>query len=213
MELAEEISQFYADPFGFVRFAFPWREPGPLAEYDGPDVWQREVLEEIGADIRARGFDGVRAVEALREAVASGHGIGKSALVAWLVCWIMSTRPGAIGTVTANTFIQLESKTWAQIKRWAKLCITSHWFVISVSRMARIGAEDSWFCKPQTCKEENSEAFAGQHAASSTSFYIFDEASAIPDSIWQVAEGGLTDGEPMFFAFGNPTRSSGKFYR
>ncbi|MGH9665997.1 MAG: terminase, partial [Bryobacteraceae bacterium] len=45
------------------------------------------------------------------------------------------------------------------------------------------------------------------------SFYIFDEASAIPDVIWEVAEGGLTDGEPMFFAFGNPTRSSGKFYR
>lgn len=214
VELAEAISQFYADPLGFVLFAFPWGEPGSaLADYDGPDAWQREILEEIGAAVRAHGFDGVQAVEAIREAVASGHGIGKSALVAWLVCWIMSTRPGATGTVTANTVPQLESKTWAQIRKWAKLCITAHWFTRTARRMARIGAEDSWFCSAQTCKEENSEAFAGQHAASSTSFYIFDEASAIPDSIWQVAEGGLTDGEPMFFAFGNPTRSSGKFYR
>ena len=34
---------------------------------------------------------------------------------------------------------------------------------------------------------------AGQHAKGSTSFYLFDEASAIPDKIWEVAEGGLTD--------------------
>lgn len=71
----------------------------------------------------------------------------------------------------------------------------------------------TWFCSAQSCREENSEAFAGQHAASSTSFYLFDEASAIPDKIFEVAEGGLTDGEPMIFAFGNPTRAGGKFHR
>ena len=60
--------------------------------------------------------------------------------------------------------------------------------------------------------EENSEAFAGQHAASSTSFYIFDEASAVPDKIYEVREGGTTDGEPMVFDFGNPTRNSGRFF-
>jgi len=42
---------------------------------------------------------------------------------------------------------------------------------------------------------------------------MFDEASAIPDRIFEVAEGGLTDGEPMIFLFGNPTRNTGKFYR
>jgi hypothetical protein len=47
---------------------------------------------------------------------------------------------------------------------------------------------------------------------SSTPFYIFDEASAIPDKIFEVREGGLTDGEPMTFDFGNPTRNSGRFY-
>jgi hypothetical protein len=77
----------------------------------------------------------------------------------------------------------------------------------------RVGDESNWFCSRQTCREENSESFAGQHAANSTSFYLFDEASAVPDQIWEVAEGGLTDGEPMVFVFGNPTRSSGKFHR
>lgn len=136
-----------------------------------------------------------------------------STLVAWLVDWIMSTRPNCKGTVTANTFTQLETKTWAQIQTWTKLCITAHWFTVTGDRMYYTGKKESWFVSAQSCKEENSEAFAGQHAAQSTSFYIFDEASAISDSIYEVAEGGLTDGEPMIFMFGNPTKNSGKFFR
>jgi hypothetical protein len=53
---------------------------------------------------------------------------------------------------------------------------------------------ETWRVDAQTCREENSEAFAGLHAASATPFYIFDEASAVPDKIFEVREGGLTDG-------------------
>jgi hypothetical protein len=70
---------------------------------------------------------------------------------------------------------------------------------------------DAWRCDAMTCEETNSEAFAGLHAISSTPFYIFDEASAVPEKIYEVAQGGLTDGEPMFFVFGNPTRNTGFF--
>ena len=216
--LAEEISQFYADPYGFVMFAYPWREPGTqLADFDGPDEWQKEELLQIGREVRKRQFNGVDPVKPIREAIASGHGIGKSALVAWLVDWIASTRPFSQGTVTANTGSQLETKTWAQITKWTKMCITAHWFVINTGRgsmkMYHKDHPESWFCTAQTCREENSEAFAGQHAINSTSYYINDEASAIPEAIWEVEEGGLTDGEPMMFAYGNPTKSNGKFHR
>jgi hypothetical protein len=213
IDLAEEISNFYADPLGFVLFAFPWGEKGSLADHDGPDEWQREFLTELGKEVLARGFDGINPVEPIRETVASGHGIGKSTIVSWIVCWIMSTRPHCRGTITANTFKQLQSKTWASIQKWAKLCITAHWFEVTGDRMYHRDHKESWFCTAQTCREENSESFAGQHAADSTSFYIVDEASAVPDVIWEVAEGGLTDGEPHIYAFGNPTKSSGKFHR
>jgi hypothetical protein len=93
------------------------------------------------------------------------------------------------------------------------LCITAPWFEINTTRYYYKNQRENWFCAPQSCKEENSEAFAGQHAASSTSFYIFDEDSAVPDVIHEVAQGGLTDGEPMWFLFGNPTRSQGAFHR
>ena len=228
LALADEVSRFYADPLGFVLFAYEWDtdtalrvvklpEPWSLvynSEY-GPDVWACEFLDDLGRKVRERGFDGEHAVDPIREAIVSGHGIGKSAMVAWLVNWIMSTRPYAQGTVTATTAQQLRTKTWAQIAKWTKKCITGHWFDVytgmGTMRMQHKQHPDEWFCQAQSCAEENSEAFAGQHAANSTSFYIFDEASGVPDKIDEVSEGGLTDGEPMKFAFGNGTQSTGWF--
>ncbi len=211
--LAEWARDCADDPLRFVLEAYPWGEPGPLQHHPGPDAWQTEFLKQLGAAVSHRAFDGHTPVMPVRMAVSSGHGIGKSAMSAWLVDWIMSTRAGAQGSVTANTFTQLETKTWAAIQRWTKLCLTAPWFTVTSKTMYQNDSKDSWFCALQSSQEENSEAFAGQHAESSTSFYIFDEASAISETIYDVAEGGLTDGEPMIFMFGNPTRSQGRFHQ
>lgn len=227
--LAEDMGGFFADPLGFVLYAYDWDNDPALrvvrlaepwaSRYGstyGPDAWACEFLEEIGKGVAKRDFDGAKSVAALRMATGSGHGIGKSAITAWLVNWIMSTRPFCKGVVTANTGPQLESKTWAEIAKWTKRCITGHWFDVSTGKgsmkMVHKQHPESWRCDAQTCREENSEAFAGLHAANSTPFYIFDEASAVPDAIWEVAEGGMTDGEPMWFVFGNPTRNTGRFF-
>lgn len=220
-----ELARCYADPLRFVLWAFPWGEtpelsivplPEPWAsrypncKY-GPDKWACEVLDDIGRQVRERAFDGVHAVKPIRLAIASGHGIGKSFLTAMLVIWVMATRPDAKGVVTANTASQLETKTFAEITKWLRRSLVSDLFEIRSSSIVSKESPESWRVDAQTCREENSESFAGQHSASSTSFYIFDEASAVPDVIWEVAEGGLTDGEPMMFVFGNPTRNTGRF--
>jgi hypothetical protein len=212
-DLAQDMARFYADPLGFVMYAFPWGRPGLLANHDGPDTWQIDFLTELGGEVKARNFDGHTPVNPIRMAAASGHGIGKSTLSAWLTLWIMSTRPRSKGTITANTGAQLQTKTWAQLQYWLKLAITRHWFEISTERMWARDQKESWFVSAASHEEKNSEAFAGQHANDATSFYIFDESSGISDKIFDVAEGGLTDGEPMMFLFGNPTQNSGKFYR
>lgn len=228
--LAATMGYLYDKPLQFVLFAFEWgsepamcvvelpaayRQRFPNCQH-GPDAWACELLEQIGGEVARRGFDGRNAVEPLRMATASGHGIGKSGLTAWLILFIMSTRPNAKGTVTANTSAQLGSKTWAELGKWLRRCTTAEWFEMTTgkgsSRLAKREAPEAWRCDAQTSREENSESFAGQHAADSTSFYIFDEASAIPEKIWEVAEGGLSDGEPMLFAFGNPTRNTGAFF-
>jgi hypothetical protein len=196
-----------------VKYAYPWGQPGLLERHEGPDDWQRDFLLELGRQVRERNFDGMQPVAPIRMCVASGHGVGKTVLQAWLCHWIMSTRPRAKGTATANTYAQLSTKTWAAIQSWARLLINRHWFQITGDSMYYRGQKDSWAVSAQSCKEENAESYAGQHAADSTSFYCFDEASAIPEKIWEVSEGGMTDGEPMIFAFGNPTRNTGKFQR
>lgn len=212
-ELHDAMADLALDPLNFVRVAYPWGEPGPLAHYHGPDTWQADILADIGRQVRARRFDGVHPVLPIRIAVSSGRGVGKGALTAWLVNWIMSTRRNAIGTVTANTNDQLEEKTWAQIRLWTKRCLTAHWFEMNSQVLYRKGFRESWKVTPASCAPENSEAFQGQHNAQSTSFIIFDEASGIDDAIFKAAEGGLTDGEPMIFLFFNPTRNTGYAYR
>lgn len=193
-------------------FAYPWGEPGPLERYDGPDNWQKDMLIELGEEITKRAFNGLDPVMPIRMTRASGHGIGKGVQTAFIVNFLMSTRPNCKGTVTANSYPQLETKTWAAIQTWTKRCITAHWFVLTGNLMYRVGSRESWFTAALSCAPENSQAFAGQHAADSTSFYIVDEGSNVPDEIYKVADGGLTDGEPMIFVYGNPTRSEGKFY-
>jgi len=228
-QLADALAEFYDDPLGHVMFSYPWdtdksiqlvelQEPY-ASRYGckyGPDVWACEFLDALGAEIKERGFDGEHSVLPIQFATSSGHGIGKSVLVAWIAKFILDTRPYSKGVITAMTDAQLRTKTWAEIGKWHKLSLTAHWFDYNTGRGAmslvhRLNKE-TWRLDAQTCREENSEAFAGLHAANSTPFYIFDECAGVPDKIFEVREGGTTDGEPMTFDFGNCTRNSGRFF-
>src|SRR5690242_5681594 len=88
IELAEDLGSFTHDPLRFVLYAFPWGVAGTeLADHDGPREWQRKTLVDIGTALKA----GASAQEAIRIAVASGHGVGKSAIVAWIILWALAT--------------------------------------------------------------------------------------------------------------------------
>lgn len=231
-QIADFLSECRFDPLKYVMGAFPWEEDSsiqivPLSpKYQerfpgckwGPDEWQCEFLDEWGEEMRERGFDGHMPVDPLRFSTVSGHGIGKSTLSAWIVKFILDTRPHSVGTVSANTAPQLRTKTWSEVGKWHALSITEHWFTYtnSSNTMSLIYNDKmvglTWKCNAQTCDPKNSEAFAGQHASNSTSFYLFDEASKIADKLFEVREGGLAAGEPMAFDFGNGTRNSGRFF-
>jgi hypothetical protein len=214
-ELSRQMAEFYADPLGHVLFSYPW-ESENLRGFPGPRTWQAGFLIEVGQEVEARGFDGINAVAPIMFSTSSGHGIGKSANVCFISRWILDTRPFSKGVVTANTGEQLRTKTWSELAKWHSMAITKHWWTLtsgsgSLSYYNKTYRE-RWRMDAFTSREENSEAFAGLHAANSTPFYIFDEASAVPNKIFEVREGGLTDGEPMTFDFGNPTRNTGRFH-
>jgi len=72
------------DPEAFVLFVFPWgKKNTPLEHFHVPRKWQREVLRDIAEHIRDN--KGKIDMSTLRSAVSSGRGIGKSALVSWLI--------------------------------------------------------------------------------------------------------------------------------
>ena len=210
-DLIDLVASFQYDPLGFVLASFQWGS-GELAEFDGPDDWQVEVLNTIGGGLR----DGSLSVmEAIQVAVASGHGIGKSALVAWIILWAMSTHEDTKGVVTANTENQLKTKTWAELAKWYRLCITRHWFEFTATAIFSKDPEHekTWRIDMVAWSERNTEAFAGLHNKGKRILLVFDEASAIPDLIWEVSEGALTDSdtEIIWCCFGNPTKNVGRF--
>lgn len=208
--LIDEVGAFTHDPLGFVLFAFDWGN-GALAEFDGPDEWQRGILTDIGDRLKS----GISATEAIQIAIASGHGIGKSALVAWLIEWAMATCEDCKGVVTANTENQLKTKTWAELAKWHRLCITEHWFKLTATALFSNDPahEKTWRIDMVPWSENNTEAFAGMHNLGKRILLIFDEASKICDEIWEVTQGALTDSdtEIIWCCFGNPTQSTGRF--
>ncbi len=212
------------DPLAFVLLSFPWREPGtPLEHFDGPRKWQRQILADLRDHIKAN--QGRVDYETFREAVASGRGIGKSALVSWLVIWMLSTRIGSTTIVSANSEAQLRSVTWAEITKWLAMALNSHWFEIAATRimpakwLTELVERDLkkgtryWSVEGRLWSEENPDAYAGVHNFDGV-MLVFDEASGIPDSIWSVADGFFTENTPNRFhlAFSNPRRNTGYFY-
>jgi hypothetical protein len=211
--LVAKMATFRHDPLGYVLYAFPWERPGTeLADKTGPRRWQRKKLERIGKKLRAGRINGY---EAIREATVSGHGSGKSAVVAWLTKWALDTLVNTKVVVTANTEKQLQTKTWPELSKWHNLSITRHWFTFTATSLYSVDpkAEKEWRADAIPWSENNTEAFAGLHNQGRRIVVIFDEASKIADKVWEVAEGALTDAdtEILWCVFGNGTRATGRF--
>jgi hypothetical protein len=214
-ELFDKLAAFTFDPLGFVLWAFPWGEVGTSLEHeDGPEQWQRDQLTRIG-DRLAAGVDLGCVIE---EDISSGHGIGKSAQVSWLILWAISTHEDTRGVVTANTDMQLRTKTWAELSKWYQMFIAKTLFKLTATSLFIANdaiREKSWRIDAVPWSKDNTEAFAGMHNKGKRILVVFDEAAAIDDEIYTVTEGALTDANTQIIwaRFGNPTRTSGQFFR
>lgn len=222
LELVEWLAEVRNDPVAYVLGAFEWGK-GELLRYEGPDEWQLEVLCNIRDGVLAVDEAIALAAESgveseckpIMEATTSGHGVGKSALVAWIILWAQDTEVDCKGVVTANTENQLKTKTWAEVAKWHRLSITAPLFKLTATARFSIDPEHekTWRIDMVPWSERNTEAFAGMHNHGKRILIIFDEASAIPDLIWEVTEGALTDRDTQIIwaVFGNPTKNSGRF--
>lgn len=209
-DLAADIGALTHDPLNHARYVYPWGS-GELEKWPGPKVWQADVLDYIGAHLR----NPATRYMPCQIAVASGHGIGKSALISMVSKWAMDTCPMTKVVVTANTEPQLRTKLWPEVAKWFGLAINAEWFTVNGLRIhsALKKYHEQWRMDAVTWSETNTEAFQGLHNARRRIVVIFDEASAIPDKVWEVTEGALTDEETeiIWMVLGNPTQATGRF--
>lgn len=205
-ELAKLIAPTWGDPLRFVRMAFDWQH-GDLAGFDGPDKWQTECLTNIRDAIAAR-----KPGDVVRIAVKTGKGPGKTALEAWLILWLMSTRPNFAGFATANTADQLSDKLWRELALWHRRAINAHWFTWTATRFYANEAKETWGVDALPWRENNPDALGGLHNGGRGQCAIVDEGSGVPAPIYDVIDSTMTDPDSFVFVFGNPYRKSGRFY-
>ena len=126
-----------------------------------------------------------------------------------------SGQPDCKAVITANTEVQLRTKTWPELAKWYRLALHRHWCNFGATSITARDPkhERTWRCDMVPWSETNTEAFAGLHNQGNRILLVFDEASSINDLVWEVAEGALTDErtEIIWLCLGNPTLSTGCF--
>lgn len=186
-KLAAYIAKtFHDDPQGYCKAVLGFI----------PDGWQSNVLGSL-KDNR-------------RTAVRSGHGVGKTRLAAAAIHWFMATRGYPRIRCTANTEKQVMSVLWTELAKIHREAKNKDLFTWTKARYFLNAAPEVHWAEAIAWSEENSEAFAGIHEENV--LYIFDEASAISDVIWEVAQGAMTSPNARWLVLGNPTRNQGKFH-
>ena len=187
-QFGEKLSQWRDDPCLFVEEAL-----GAT-----PVRWQREALQAV--------------ITHDRLAIRSGHGVGKSAFIAWLIIWWELTHiPNKIA-VTANRQDQLSDIVWAEIKFWVKQLNPALQNLLEVTsdKVTWKADPDIGFAVARTARKEAPEAFQGFH--SKHMLFLADEASGVDDIIFEVGQGAMSTPGAKTILTGNPTRTSGYFY-
>ena len=164
-----------------------------------PDPWQADLLDAIASGER-------------RISVRSGHGVGKSTVVSWAAIWYILTRFHTKIVLTAPTSAQLYDALFAEIKRWIKELPQPLQDLLDAKaeRIELRASPTENFISARTSRAEQPEALQGIHAEHV--MLIADEASGVPEQVFEAAAGSMSGHSAVTILLGNPVRSSGFFY-
>ena len=179
------------DPIGFCRDVLgfkAWSEDAP----DQPGLTPRQC-EILTAATTER-----------RITIKSGHGTGKSFVLAILTVWWTLAREGLVVT-TASTWEQVERVLWREIKKLVsgalvklpgevfntEYRISPEWYAIGLST-------------------NNPTAFQGSHH--SDLLVLVDEAPGVGEEIHEAIASLAVGEQNLIVMVGNPTSASGTFY-
>jgi len=177
--------------------------------------WQWEASLRLAADPRDPGGDQRDG----RVTIRSGHGSGKTAFAAWSVLWFEACWYPTRIPCTAPTRHQLEDVLWPEINLWHGK-MKQHWpefaacFKWGKERFSLTEDPEGSFAALRTARKEAPEALQGFHMAAVGGglLLIIDEASGVPEQIFESGEGSLSQPGAKVLMLSNPTRLSGYFY-
>lgn len=183
------IKKYKKDPVAFVEDVLGVK----------PDVWQKDMLNAIASGHR-------------RISIRSGHGVGKSTGASWAMIWYLTTRYPVKVVVTAPTSAQLFDALFAELKRWIKELppFLGDLLDATSDRIVLKSSPTEAFISARTSRAETPEALQGVH--SDNVLLVADEASGIPEQVFEAAAGSMSGHEACTLLLGNPVRSSGFFY-
>lgn len=184
------IEMYGDDPVDFVKNVLGAR----------PQPWQEEFLRKIAKGER-------------RISVRAGHGVGKSTACSWALIWHMSCRYPQKSIVTAPTASQLFDALFAELKSWMNKLppVLKDSFEVFSDKITFKAAPESSFISARTSSSERPEALAGVH--SEHVLLVVDEASAVPEPVFEAAAGSMSGHSATTILISNPTRNSGLFYK
>ena len=183
------VLAYHKDPVAFVREILGV-EPQP---------YQEEFLRALASGER-------------KISIRSGHGTGKSTAASWAMLWWLLLRFPNKVVVTAPTSGQLFDALFAELKRWINELPAplKSMLTIKSDRIELAAAPSEAFISARTSRAETPEALAGVH--SEHVMLVVDEASGVPEPVFEAAAGSMSGHSAVTILLSNPTRSSGTFY-
>ena len=166
-----------------------------------PDEYQAKVLNDLAYNEKQK--------RATKISVRSGHGVGKSTIESWAILWFLVTRPYPKILCTAPTAHQLHDILWAEASKWLRnskmLGDILEW---TYEKIYLKGHREEWFAIARTSNKP--DALQGTHAEHI--LIIIDEASGVPDVVFEPVLGTLSTNDAKLLMCGNPTQLAGFFY-
>ena len=183
------LKKYRNDPVKFVREVLKVE----------PDPWQAELLNKVATGQR-------------KISVRAGHGVGKSAAASWTIVWYFLTKHPCKIVLTAPTSSQLFDALFSEVKSWIRKLPEALQTLLEVTsdRVVLLAAPQDAFISCRTARAETPEAMAGVH--SQNVLLVVDEASGIPEQVFEAASGSLSAESCCFIMLGNPVRTSGTFF-
>lgn len=173
--------------------------PGPHNPHNAIDPWQQDVLRAFG-----RGERGI--------SIAACHGPGKTAVAAWCSWLMLLTRFPQKTVATAPSSAQLKGALVPEVKMWGRMLPQplQDLFEVKAEGIYLKAAPESSFFEARTARAESPEALQGVH--SDNVLLIADEASGVPEAIFEAAKGSMSGHNATTLLLSNPTRTSGTFF-